>query len=652
MAEPVQSSRVEKWFRFMAGGVSATAPPNLLDPEGGAPFVWRDSLNLLPRDGELRPRPGIPSADALNISGAIPYQLSGTLSDEETPVFIYWQALASSTSTFAVMVTNRQIFVNPGTGWINCTPTYAIGTVTATTGSPNITGAGAPLWVTRSITPNQHILLEGRWYRISAVTGESAITLTENYAGTGGPGLAYTIRRNFRGGRVPLSLSPLDLSEIYCVLYNQNLYVAGSSLGGASTTRIPAVIKVADIYTGAPTTSYLTADRALTAGLDAAFSSNTVVFGVRCLQDGRVVVFASGPEKQSRSYYSSHLNDAVWTVSPGGFDNITLLNGQGTGLSNIGSQLTYHYPSGIVFGNPTGLADPPLTFQRSGASAGCRCPRTLDGDGSHDYYVGPDGNGWIFDGAESTKLGSEELRYRLAQAGQETASNLPGLLTLGTLHGKYDAPTGQYFVFFQPDNHNTRFWVYDRDSQAWWPGRAGIPISAASNSLRERGGSTSDVPWTFTRFIVGVSSLDGSTEVAALARYFSEDSPDTKYTNGTAVAAYAESDDLDFGAPLTYKQIEKLVAAFKAIQDAGTDAPILSVSNDGGVTWTDKTLSVSLTSNIDKQLPKQASVLNEKAAAPRWRVKLSWAADDWPESLATQLVVVAHLGGMLEQVEL
>lgn len=69
---------------------------------------------------------------------------------------------------------------------------YSTGTVTVTNGSATITGAGT-LWINAAVPGDIFRIPGGPDYEVAAVTGDGAITLTANYAGTTQAGIAYQI---------------------------------------------------------------------------------------------------------------------------------------------------------------------------------------------------------------------------------------------------------------------------------------------------------------------------------------------------------------------------------------------------------------------------------------------------------------------------
>lgn len=634
-----QPAIVTKLFNRMGAGVAPTAPPNSIDPEAQGEVAWRDGQNLVELDGTLRPRPGIvPLSTEVGMS-ALPYSFSATLQDGEVPLQIY--SIDEQASSL-IVVTNRQLWKYHGT-WINVTPTYADGTVTATNGSPNITGAGT-LWLTRVITGGQHIELEGRWYKLSSVTGEGAAALTENFAGATGGGKAYTIRRNWSGGSVVASNISTDL--IFSTIYNGSLYVAGPvAVSGTVGAGEMAVIRVDDILTDASTVGvYLTATRALVAGLDV-ITDLWLIRGIKMLQDGRVVIvglsFAAGtPLSGAVVFYSSHLNDAVWTVAPGGRTVMADMPDI-TALGQLGGAITLHHENGVKLAHLTGLADPPLTYQETTAQIGCYSPRSLKRYGSVEVFVSREGGIAIFDGG-----GSKTVDRGLAKYLRDGATSLKDLGRSG-FHAFLDARINRY-VLVQWRQHDSTMYAYDLEQGFLWKWECGLPISAGSDSCNDPQVGQGDILIKHRAFL-GSASLDGATEVEIM-RVFVDGSADTKYTNGTAVTHYVESDDQDFGDPLAHKTIEKVIAWFRPLTaSGGPDTPIISASVDGGVTWVDKTLSITLSSNLDKQIEVQASFLGELAASRLLRVKLSWAAGDQPLTTCTRMLMVAQKGGSVEQ---
>ncbi len=632
-----QPKVVTRVFNLMGAGVAPTAPPNSIDPESDSGYAWRDSLNLIERDGALVPRPGIVSHATETSVAALPYVFSATLEDGEAVISVY------SFSTSLLVVTNRQVFKYAGGTWYNVTPTYTTGTVTATNGSPNVTGAGGTQWSTRVINTDEHILIEGEWYRISSVTSDTALILTENFRGATGGGKAYTIRRNWTGTAVPGD-NVRDL--IVSTVYNGSLYVAGPVAGGISQRA--AVIKITEIGQGTSTVgTYITGKDEFSTGLD--FIANLYqVNGITALQDGRIVIAGSllGLDR-SVVFYSSHLNDAVWTVSPGGQTTLTDAHDEDiTAVGSLGSATTFHHQNGIILGHPTGQADPPLAYQTSAAHVGCWAPRTLVRYGTGvELFVAHDGMPYLFTGAEAKPL-SEDLGFFIRQLGL-TRERLRT-----RLHSGLDAARGLYLVFAWGATSNTSFWLCDIGNGITWACVAPLPISSCSSWLSNGTTHTGGVLTAAHRAYVGTSSLDGASEVAVL-KLLKEGAADLAYASGAPQVSNVESDDLDFGNPLAWKQIEKIIAWFRPLTaSGGPDTPILSVSIDGGVTWTDVTLSITLSSNLDKQIAVQASNFLGLAASHLIRVKLSWAAGDQPLTTCTRMVVVAHMGGSIEQTAL
>jgi len=86
-------------------------------------------------------------------------------------------------------------------------PQYKTGTVTLTNGSPVVTGSGT-LWLANAISGNSFTARdETTSYDIQSVDTNLQITLSTNYAGTGGAGLDYSITKDFT--------TNLELPEIW-----------------------------------------------------------------------------------------------------------------------------------------------------------------------------------------------------------------------------------------------------------------------------------------------------------------------------------------------------------------------------------------------------------------------------------------------------
>jgi hypothetical protein len=615
-AGPEPSVRAKR-YGDVTRGVLYTAPPHILDPDADGPYVWRDALNVLPIDGDLRRRPGItPYLTSTD------YQFSATLTDSEAVVSL----LVVNDRLF--VATTRQLFSITALGgsWVNLTPTYTTGTVTATNGSNAVVGAGTA-WSTRSIVAGQHILIDGRWYRIAGVTTDVNLTLTENFAGATAGGKTYTIRRNWSGG------APNDVScLIKMVLFAGTLYVAGSVGSNGS----PAVIKVPAAYTaaGSGTPTYITATSAYIAGLDI-ISDIYIITGIQALQDGRIVLsgatFAGGVITPNVVFYSSHLLDTVWTASPGGRTIVTLRPGLIYALGKIGDTLTLHFDDGIVAGEPTGLADPPLGYRLSRAARGCAFLHTLVGDGMSETYLSSDGVVYRTDLGSAEPVLGPEIRRRLRDSG--VVLN-PANVCAGITAER------DYTLFLRTSTTSTRFWVFRGGS--WWPQQAAVPITAATSVP----GGAGNVNVLDYFMVLGVYSIDGASEVTLLREMdLTASVADTVWAGGSAGTVFVATDGLDFGNALAYHQPVKIIAFARG----STSTLDLSASIDGGATYFSTGTTVTFPTATAETPRAGTVVFDAQAAAPLLRFRVSWTASS--QLVLTQLFVFAQESASIEGVE-
>jgi hypothetical protein len=626
-------SPVEIYYPVLAGGYNPSLPPRIMSPDG--PFIYRDALNLLEREGALTRRALLADASASGLTP--PYQLlAGTTGDAEVPVYIFTLDCRAGAvnDTCLIVVTNRNIWIRlliTGS-WKLCTPTYTTGTITATNGLTGITGAGTA-WVTNNLNGAAALLKDnatGTYYQLSAVPADTSITLATPWLGTTGAGKAYTLLRVFPGGAV------LDATatEIFATVFNNDLYVAGTWCGGSaspSTVRSPAVIRVANIFTATPTTTYVTAQKQLSPGLDIVTNMDRIC-GLKALQDGRLVVAGA----QNVSFYSSLLNTAVWTVSPGGQTPLIDIDGRINALGNLGTTLTYHHNEGVVLGYPTGQRDPPLTYRASKATQGVYAPRSLREIAGVEYGLSVHGSVIAFDLDRSTVISSP---IRSALTGLFRAD-------LYLFHGCVDKDRHEYTLLrmVAPD---TFAWTYQADYDRWWPLRFGAPIGAISD------GAAISVLTPITRALAGLSSING-TEVTDFIFYFRETVPGDAvvYSGGSNGGFYVVTDDTDFGNPLLYSNIQRIILWCNSVGFTSDTAQV-SISRNQGVNWTAASGSVTFAGGALLESIKQFSFDELTPGAGRaWRFKLETAGAVDVKLGFLRMKVLGVQSGLLDGVEL
>jgi hypothetical protein len=611
------SSVQEIYFPTLSRAWAPTAPPGTLGPD--APAIWRDMLNMVVHDGLLRMRPCI-------TPGTFTDPSQGNSQSQEAAIWL-WTGSDAGLARI-VLVTNRQIYSYFGGAWTNVLPTYTTGTLTATNGSPTITGAGTA-WLTRNISAGQLIVIDGVVYDLATVTSDVNATLVQNFGGATAAGKAYSVRRAFPGGA-----TLAETSLVYATISKGDLYVAGTYCGRGDGTAMPAVIKVADVF-GAPVTTYLTAKADLTGALDE-ITSLLSIAGVKVLQDGRVVVLGN----KSTVFYSSPLSQLVWTTSPGGETDVTLIEGTANALGNIGSALSLHYQDGVVLAHPTGQADPPLSYQLSGATVGCSCPRTLVRTlNGGEAFVGHD-NAYIFDGNSSTPIG-EPLRAFL--------SDLPPSSQRTKLFCSMDLRRNELILWRVHDTSGspqyvTRAWVFSFDTGSW-------------------------VPWQFPAIITAAASRDDSEEADLFIGMANRDAANTKrrlvslltenltadigdtYSSSTGTGGiYLITDELDAGNALVYKAVQCVILWARGAT-ATTAGIKVGISRDGGTTWVE-TSSKTLTLPATGEKPYLFSLIDQLPASGLFRVRILSNDSTGTAIIPTRMNITAQLGGMLQQVEL
>jgi hypothetical protein len=594
---PGSSSVAEIYFPALVGGVLNTAPARTLsDPAG--PYLWRDALNMQVRDGITVGRPGFNAFGFLSgTQPPTPPIIGGVVYGEAVRwINISTHTVAGGTENqFGAVVTDRAIYVYPNStvGWLNVTPTYAVGTITATNGSANISGAGGMLWQSRHIRVGAQIQIgaEGTYFVLS-VTGETTATITPAFGGATAAGKAYTITRNFPSAEV--FGTAVITYPLFAVLYNENLYVAGTQADG----QYAAVIEVQNVYSATPTTRYLTASQDLTGTLDY-LSTLASINGLAVLQDGRVV-FAGNTNEV---FYSSDLDTAVWTVAPAGSTPLADTSNQVHAQGRIGSTLTFHYAGGIVLADPTGLADPPLRFQASSATEGCVAPCTLKPFMGGEAFLAADSDVKVFDGNTTRSLGGTELRSRL----MALSASIGNQVTLANRYHAWVYPgRDEYTLLFMrgiSSVTSTMLWTYQPDNESWWPGQVAEMVGAMC---------TVDGPNASPIQGAAGGHHGGGTGL----RNFTENTDDA-----VSVATYRlDTDELDHGLPLVFKTPHRVVL-WSTLANGGTIDVKATVDSDvtlaGGVTVTSNA-GIYIPIKYDF-LPSQAGAV-AAACAHRYRV--------------------------------
>jgi hypothetical protein len=634
-------NREDIYFDNLIRGWDPVAPPRALRSD--TPAIWRDSENLSPREGLLRRRLGIitmtpqPNETIPSLGETVVYVASFRSPQDDLATTIIGSCAQKyehqGTSAVVIVVTNRQIYIyNSLLGtYSNLTPTYNTGSLTCTNGSPTISGAGT-LWLTHNLSPYQLITIDGTTYQLCTVTGEGAATLTTPFTGATGAGKAYSIRRTFPGGR-----GRAASSLIHCLVFAGNLYVAGSYIGKANGVRSPALVKVSDIFTSTPSSTYLTAKLLLQPGLDI-IPDLEEISGVQALQDSRIVLAAN----QSEIIYSSNLSTAVWSGSPAGRTLLAVRQGAVLALGRLGNSVTAHAEDGIIMCSPTFRDDPPLSFADTAATAGCFAPNTLKTDGGGEFFLGSDMAIHRFDGHSTRPVGESLVR--------ELGGVAPRFARY-TMFAAMDSRRNRYKLFNAYSDAGTLEYELDLMTGGWWKQRYPLVVGACSDR-----DTTSSDP-TSGHLLIGLSNLSATSVetdlVARLADSSDTDSIQQTTIDTTAPRYFATTDDLDWGKPTQYKSLQKVILWILGIE-TGTDQVLVHASRDGGATWvTAGPTSVVLSTTEEK--PVQFSFIDAIAGSTTYRIKIEVSNTSDPNQMRccfTRFIVVAQVGGEIELVEL
>lgn len=465
-------------FPVLARGMNREAPPGTLNPQAAEGPLWRELQNLVPHEGELRRREGV----VATVGG-----LPTFLDDENQSVLLLAEILPALGRW--LLVTSREVFVGVSGAWVNVTPVYLTGTVSITSGTATVTGLGTA-WLARGIVPGQEIELprsSGDWYKIATVAASgTSIGLTANYTGANLAGANYEVRRVWPAVGIPTSTLN---KQFFAATLNGDLYLGGPLSGGTHPSTsintgdggVIRIIGAADpqqtITSGFVNTEYVTSGQnEVEAGLD-----NLGYFirirGMTILSDGRLVIatdaydIGASASYPARIHYSSLLNLAVWTVSPGGFTDITDYSGLVTALTGGANRVHVHLEDGIEIGDLTGAQDPPLRFRPSGATIGAAGPRAVvHVPGGRfappgDLFLGLDRRFYVFNGGDATPVDWAPSRHDLQTASAVDLGNSffrhdsfrefvalfhDGGVSSGTYELRLYYQTGDYAVCYYP----------------------------------------------------------------------------------------------------------------------------------------------------------------------------------------------------------
>jgi hypothetical protein len=607
-------------IRDLAVGMAPFAPPRSVQvfSDGQQSYqvqgwAWRDLVGMRFHDGVLEKRASLrqfkEEDDAVNITEC-PMGYGEDSTVVETPMYIWQIAYSPVTATKQVntiVVTNTDIYHYKGGSWTVRTPRYrphdvaagdyydTTGTISFTASSTSVSGTSTN-WADHFIAAGQMIGLdEGgvnagdeadlTWYEIASVGGNGSITLT-SAAGATQSLQKYVIRRTFnpedsRGG---------PASNLFAKIFNGDLYVAGTSVGGQYQ---PAVIKVTELVDDTAT-EYLLA----TVDLDGTMTTSSVVSGIasingmEVIQTGHILLATEEDTgRLSRVRHCSPVDDTEWVADPAGFTDV-VAGGirESTALQAFGDQVILHYADAMVVGQVTGQDDPPVSWPASVSDIGCTMARTLKIMGGQLYFLGNDGVIYRFNGGVPTPHTSDFRDFlRDAEFHQEAHSFFA---TIDRRHREYQLHDGAGNMYCVTEGGEPRREVMPR------------PILAASDQLMAAPGhptfpyepaATRD--WGIR--VVGFSVTHGGTVTGPLAVLRERMGTDhAAYSSSYTADLEAVSHDIDFGKPGRLKRIHEVKLWVRQHEDDNSgetqDVIKVGISVDGGITY-DEEISETIT---------------------------------------------------------
>jgi hypothetical protein len=531
-------------FPVLARGMDREAPIGILNREAASGPLWRDMVNLVPHEGELRKRESV-----VEITGGLPTFLD---SRDQAVIGLFKIIPDGSLLTNGrwLLVTQHEMFIGTFGAWTNITPRYATGTVSITNGTTALTGVGT-FWQSVGIVQTQQILLDGAWYELASVASDTSATLATTYTGTTLAGSTYEIRRTF-----------IPISSVFVANLNNDLYVAGMissgyfTLGAIEDGGVLLVAAGADplaTITSADVSFLVSGVSEVESGIDYLQYNIRNVLGMTILADGRIVLLVdwfdyAATMSGTRVLYSSLTNVAVWTTSPGGFTDIVGYEGTGTAMTGSSRGVYVHFHDGIEVGDLTGAQDPPLRFRPSLAEVGAvnaRLVQKIPGGASippGEVFIGADGGVYHFNGSDATPIPWASTRADLSGAQMEPVIGTdPEQLGFS----RVDRFRRYVSFFFFPGGNDTRELRLYYDREVYVLCRYGLSkLTAASQPLDERlGQSELDSAGFF-----GTYRKDDDAADTNLLYEIRDDEPEDELPNvtgGDRVAfVYAESDAL------------------------------------------------------------------------------------------------------------
>lgn len=565
----------------MVPGMNRELPGHALHRDGVS--FARILNNLRPTRGELERRPGLTAAlDTLPTRDG----LSGTFDIAHIEEIDISPGLDSR----YLVATTQELFIVDAGSWSEITPTYTAGTVSVTNGSDTVTGSSTE-WDTRGIygltTPDGCWFKgpDGDWYNIKAVNSDTEIVLSTNYGGSTASGQSYTIKRTLgvansdgTGSKLPWFLFTQKI--------NQDLYVAGPVSGGfadPTNAQDGGVLKVtrgADFLKtsfSASDVSYIfSGQNEVESGIDFA-DDRLDIYGFGVLSDGRLVLVTQFYDSTAnvsggaRVHYSSHLNVAVWSTSPGGFTDLIDYEGSVTAASFSTISAAIHFTNGIEVADLTGQDDPPLRFRPSRASnIGAVGPRMIASapqgraNPGSEIFLGTDLRFYSWNGVSVSPLEAAGLHHDLIDAENEIAPPSLKDIRLGSAITDLNRSEVSFLIPFGGISRELR---YNYDSGAIW--RATYSGEFYAQHFVRGGNINGDNRWENppeeTRVLVGTDT--GSSWVWALDETNDSDDYDG---GGSTGGIYALFEGISFSPEAEWNIQEILVYCRNQAHEAGS----------------------------------------------------------------------------------
>lgn len=449
------SGPVEQVFDFPTLSLGFQHPQDQRQIGAGGFF---DMNNLMPGQGGLRRRPGLQTSSAFLTGitwagfGATPTALN------ERVVNLFQYPSAAGVSNFVLVTTRAMYHRNTANTWKDVTP-ITTGTCNITNGTKALAGIGTAWVNTEAVTTNMLVLLSGTWYSIASVNSDTSITLVANYTGATLAGGAFQIKRCWDlAGSIGLARA---YGRVFSVVLNGDVYICGligTDLNPtivATAIQAGAVLKLpqAATYNVTMGTATVLASgiKATGPGATAALGYTWFPAGFDSLDDGRLIipiyswVQSAAAQGTARLAYSSHLNVAVWTVTPAGFTDVQKA-GNMSAMCRLGKSRAIHFDTGVVLAEPTGQADPPLSFTDTRARVGAVGPHaTIDiPDAGGQVYVGDDLNLRVFDGNSDHVLSPNFQRLLVMKEAFFTGNPIVGLPDQQAVRGRMRAAQAVY----------------------------------------------------------------------------------------------------------------------------------------------------------------------------------------------------------------